>query len=72
MTIILPDPFPGRCKNHRWVGDTSVRCLEYEGTSHVCKFPKSLPPTDATRKYQQSSSLSGSVINPKPWVKPED
>lgn len=41
----LPDLYPGRCKNHRSVSypgcqNEVLRCLGYEGTEHVCNFPK--------------------------------
>lgn len=34
MHIELPDPSPGRCKNHRMEWGRSYRCLDYEGTKH--------------------------------------
>jgi hypothetical protein len=68
--LVAPDPFPGRCKNHRsdfrYGRLVSLRCLDYEGTQHVCTFEELRPPFTASD--QVTSSLHPS--NPEPWVKP--
>jgi hypothetical protein len=60
--ITLPDQHPGRCLNHRGI----LRCLEAEGTEHVCRFP-------APRRLVKNPMHAGSFIyasEPKPWVVP--
>lgn len=66
----MPDPYPGRCKNHRsvlWYAESkNVRCLDYEGTDHVCTFEQ--PPAAFSIDVSQ---LSSSVMRePEQWVKP--
>jgi len=65
MYIQMPDPNPGRCLNFRH--DTGPygkarRCLEAEGTKHVCRFdpPERRPASE--RIYQASA--------PEPWIVP--
>lgn len=67
--ITAPDPFPGRCRNHRAVPFTleSLRCLDYEGTEHVCRFPEPPPNTPQVGRWAQSNT-----VTPKPWVRPEN
>jgi hypothetical protein len=69
MNITLPDPYPGRCKNHRWAWNRYYRCLDYEDTKHVCEFdiPESDPAAGSSKSWTQSSQPI-----PKPWVKPGD
>lgn len=71
MHIEAPDPHPGRCRNVRscWQNDhiVTMRCLDYEGTPHVCSFPR--PPVQMSRA---SGHVFQSTPQPKPWVKPED
>ena len=44
MFTHLPDPYPGRCLNHRTVTvngyPQQVRCLDYENVPHECSFPE--------------------------------
>jgi hypothetical protein len=67
VTHIAPDPHPGRCLNIRRdpASNTMMRCLDYDGTQHVCTFPTQLTPgtTIQTGIY--------STPPPVPWVKPE-
>jgi hypothetical protein len=70
MFIDLPDPHPGRCKNHRYVFvdgyPDSLRCLDYEGTPHVCSFP-----TPMNRTLHNNYHVwQGSQPVPQVWVKP--
>jgi hypothetical protein len=75
VIINAPDQHPGRCQNWRSRPDrngypSSVRCLDYEGTEHVCTFPPPPPPlpdpwgANVANVYRQEP--------PKPWVKPEN
>ncbi len=68
--LTLPDPFSGRCKNHRQAqggyGIETVRCLDYEGHDSACRFPAPLPRADAS-----SASLYYHQTTPKPWVRPD-
>ena len=71
MNIFMPDEYPGRCKNHREINwyarPKTVRCLDYEGTEHVCTFEQ--PPVEV--HLSGNIGLSRSVaVDPKPWVKP--
>lgn len=72
MTLIEPDPHPGRCKNTRqhmgpFAQVTILRCLDYEGTPHVCEFPK---PPEAVQGDWGTYSIP--KPQPKRWVKPEE
>lgn len=67
----MPDPHPGRCLNYRTKTHSdgyieSLRCLDYEGTEHVCSFPSSTHVT-ITGQWQ---SWAGAQVDSKPWVKP--
>jgi hypothetical protein len=65
MHIDAPDPHPGRCRNYRTVGGTTLRCLDYENVPHRCSFPELPKPVHsdlASSMYRQSE--------PKPWIKP--
>lgn len=65
----LPDPHPGRCLNTRHdVGPygQSRRCLEKEGTVHVCRFPDVQRPDPKI----QSMTYTRSQPEPEPWVVP--
>lgn len=69
---VLSDPFPGRCRNFRTVGHAngqseSLRCLDYEGTPHVCEFPPSRVNASSTGYATYATSTPAP---PKPWVKP--
>lgn len=67
MHINALDPNPGRCLNHRTSPDgNTVRCLDYEGTDHVCSFP----PFPIALSGSASMSYSITTPEPKPWVKP--
>lgn len=68
MHVELPDPYPGRCRNHRTVvvdGHPEVlRCLDLDGRRHVCRFP------DPVRR-----PVSGGFVTtgePKPWTPPDE
>lgn len=70
--VTLPDPDPGRCKNHRpstdaWSNPTSVRCLGYESDMHVCVFPD--PPQRLPPNWGANATLY-TAREPKPWVSP--
>lgn len=72
MTIIAPDPFPGRCKNHRtelrnWQFVT-LRCLDYEAVPHQCSFEKPTLVPSVFEGYTISNNYSAPP--PEPWVKP--
>lgn len=62
MTIIIPDPHPGRCLNTR----TGQRCEDRDHHSGSCRFPKPKPFIEAGG---QSQSWGGHVP-PEPWVPP--
>lgn len=64
MHIELPDPHPGRCRNLRYVGAECLRCLDYDDTPHVCRFPEPPPSTTSVNYTIQTTSLS-------PWVAPD-
>lgn len=70
--IRVPDMDPGRCENHRivWVGGNpkTLRCLDYEGTDHVCSFEKPQPVPQGTDMASAWTTIS--YPRPKPWVKP--
>ena len=70
MYLITPDPYPGRCLNHRLdvASMSQVRCLDYEGTRHVCRFPKIHAPS---KDVQYSTSIYSNT-KPKPWVAPHE
>lgn len=68
--IRLPDLHPGRCQNVRHVQHAdghagTVRCLDYEGTEHVCTFPAPLHVVTPS-----GSSLTYTTPTPQKWVKP--
>lgn len=68
-TIYMPDPNPGRCKNHRSEGEETLRCLDYEGTPHVCSFPK--PLAERRKDWGGWSTMTiQAPPKPQPWVKP--
>ena len=64
MIINMPDPHPGRCRNWR----DGERCLDHDGTEHVCSFRKPMP--TPPEFWNQSSSQT--TAKPKPWIKPKD
>lgn len=66
MTIYLPDPHPGRCFNYRLVNGQTLRCLDYEGTRHVCDFPGAILPF----QWPQGNQMTSSNSEAEPWVKP--
>lgn len=70
MHTEMPDPHPGRCKNFRtvWVSGypETIRCLDYEGTAHVCHFP---PPADRSLSNSHNVWVGGQPL-PQPWIKP--
>lgn len=73
MHVDVPDPDVGRCKNVRLYRHANseveyLRCLDYEGTPHVCSFPTPLPRSSSSG---WSSATYYTVPKPKPWVKPE-
>jgi hypothetical protein len=63
VKVILPDPHPGRCRNHR----DGRRCLDYDHRPHVCEFPEP-PPSPTTTSFH--ITYTRGVI--EPWVKPGD
>lgn len=70
MIIEGTDPHPGRCHNFRttrgWNATETVRCLEAEGTVHVCRFPK-------PRMVERKVGLNINEYQAKdlqPWVVP--
>lgn len=69
MHIIQPDPHPGRCANLRSSRVTvgkMLRCLDYEGTEHVCRFEVENPlpvATGANTTYVHSRKN-------EPWKRP--
>lgn len=67
MYIHIADLHPGRCRNQRvfWEGGhpETLRCLDYEGTEHVCTFP------EPVRRATTLTYTSGDT-KPEPWVKP--
>ena len=71
--IHLPDPDPGRCKNHRpsktWndYGAIQLRCLDYEGHDSKCTFPEDPKPVP---RYDVAHSIYTNPEKPKPWVSP--
>lgn len=72
--IHVPDPFPGRCQNVRHVlhanGEPeTLRCLDYEGTRHVCEFPPSRVNASSTGWVTYQSIMTAPPA-PKRWVKP--
>lgn len=62
------DPHPGRCRSFRPVPGSleSVRCLDYEGTDHICRFPPRKP------AMTTATSATYSRTDPKPWVRPDE
>jgi hypothetical protein len=70
--IELPDPHPGRCQNYRMMRDAngypaSVRCLEYEGFPHVCRFPQPV-----LKIGVGSTDVCYSAdMHPQKWIRPE-
>lgn len=69
MHIHMPDPYPGRCQNvrHNMHADSYVetlRCLEAEGTEHVCRFPES------THYVSAGEGQVYTTTAPQPWVVP--
>lgn len=72
MFIHVDDPHPGRCLNLRADrGDpyrlTYKRCLEAEGTGHVCRFP----PDRATVSTAWANGIrSSNPPKPVPWIIP--
>lgn len=74
MEIHLPDPYPGRCLNFRSRAAPggrieTVRCLDYEGTEHVCTFPPFTYHPPIATAYASSVSTY-TQEQPQPWVKP--
>lgn len=71
MYIEMPDPHPGRCRNYRYVGNESYRCLDYDNRPHVCRFPEY---TISTTSGTGSASITYTIpkVEPKPWVAPGD
>lgn len=74
MYHVLPDPFPGRCKNYRNHGhrDGSVevlRCLDYEGVPHRCAFPTPRP--EPTNDHSWGGNIQTNT-EPEPWRRPID
>lgn len=71
MNIFQPDSYPGRCKNHRtinWYPEAkTVRCLDYEGTEHVCTFERLPEPIHVDMLGMRATITR----EPEPWVKPE-
>jgi hypothetical protein len=76
MSIILaPDPFPGRCKNHRTITHAdgyseALRCIDYEAEPHQCEFPPAahrLTPSG----YGIGTSQGIYAPTPVPWKKPD-
>lgn len=68
----LPDPHPGRCRNTRQhdMGNgqfKALRCLDYEGTKHVCSFP---PQIVVEARDWVGNTYSHKAEEPNPWVKP--
>lgn len=69
-----PDPFPGRCLNYRHHDHAidgrseTLRCLESEGTEHVCRFPEPIVHKRSDWGPYQMSSLGKPP--PAPWVVP--
>jgi hypothetical protein len=62
-----PDPHPGRCKNHRAEHHSdgyieNLRCLEAEGTRHICRFPKPA--------HVVAERVIYTAAPPEPWVVP--
>ena len=72
-TIFLPDPDIGRCKNVRHNNcscgySEALRCLDYEGTEHVCEFPAPMHACSMSRP--ENNVYRYAPPTPKPWVKP--
>lgn len=72
-TITLPDPYPGRCRNHRTVSNgvghiETLRCLDYENVEHVCSFPEPIHTGPALGGMYGGGTFT--TAPPKPWVKP--
>lgn len=68
MNISIPDQHPGRCNNlrhSRYRPGVMLRCIDYEGTPHVCAFEQESPPI-TTGIYTVTAPA------PKPWVRPEN
>lgn len=70
--IVIPDKYPGRCRNLRPERDVygypiTVRCLEFEGERHVCRFPVA----ERERKWWHDSdgaiSITFNPPPPQPW-----
>lgn len=68
MYSYAPDPHPGRCLNYRVqpCGQT-VRCLDYEGTEHACRFP-----IESSSEARHGNIYALRTRSPKPWVRPGD
>jgi hypothetical protein len=69
VNITIPDRHPGRCCNlriSRHRPGVYLRCLDYEGTPHVCTFEADSPP----RLQYTGWGLVYTDPKPKPWVKP--
>lgn len=72
--IVLPDPNPGRCPNHRlFIGPNgeseTLRCLDYAAVPHVCSFPEPKLRLDHGLGWGTGNLT---VPKPLPWVKPGD
>lgn len=70
MEIQIPDPHPGRCQNTRlhrgpYGATRTLRCLDYDGTQHVCSFPE--VPKETGKDW---GAYSIPKPKPKAWVKP--
>lgn len=72
MYIEVPDQFPGRCRNHRWYVTGMERCLDYEGTAHVCSFRE--PGMEQYTWAPKSGTITTTWTHrqPEQWVKPGD
>ena len=71
--IVMPDPHPGRCQNHRThIGPNGeieqLRCLDYEAVPHVCSFPE--PKSTYGSLTWGGGSVTYKTPKPTPWVKP--
>lgn len=66
--IYYSDPHPGRCKNWRF---GRGRCLDYEGTEHVCAFGEPEQTTFVSGAFT-SCTYTWDAPLPVPWVRPEN
>jgi hypothetical protein len=71
MHIIEPDPHPGRCENYRSVVHSdgyveTLRCLDYEGTEHICSFPEPEHRVITVGGYTYTPQA------PQRWIKPDE